>query len=242
MRSRASLVLAGLLALSASGLQAQEDEWLYEPDAPRGQAGIALTYARPQGEFRDFVDDGWGASLHYVHNLDRQGVFGIRVDGGFLIYGYERMRVPLSPTIGGRILVDLTTTNSIAHLGVGPQISAPAGPIRPYVNGFAGLSYISTSSSVEGSANYDDPFATTTNFDDATFSYGAGGGVLIPFGRGRNPVSLDAGVTYRVNGVAEYLTEGGIEDNPDGSITLYPIRSDTDLLTFHLGVSVGVGR
>ena len=33
-----------------------------------------------------------------------------------------------------------------------------------------------------------------------------------------------------------------IEDNPDGSITLYPVRSDTDLLTFHIGFSVGITR
>ena len=41
---------------------------------------------------------------------------------------------------------------------------------------------------------------------------------------------------------AEYLREGDIQDNPDGSITLFPVRSDTDLLTFHVGFSVGIAR
>ena len=238
MRSRASFLLAGLLLASASGLSAQE--WADEPRDSRGRAGITVTYSRAQGEFADFVDDGWGVNLNYVYNLDPQGVFGIRTEGGFLVYGYERFRTPLSNTIGGRILVDVTTTNSIAFLGLGPQLTIPAGPIRPYVNGYAGFSYISTSSSVEGIYYDDEPFASTTNFDDATLSYGGGGGVYIPLSRRGRTVALDAGVTYRVNGRAEYLTEGGIEDNADGSVTLYPIRSDTDVLQFHLGVSIGV--
>ena len=41
---------------------------------------------------------------------------------------------------------------------------------------------------------------------------------------------------------AEYLREGDIRDNQDGSITLFPVRSDTDLLTFHIGLTVGLVR
>ena len=42
------------------------------------------------------------------------------------------------------------------------------------------------------------------------------------------------------NGVTSYLTEGDIVDEADGSVTLYPNRSDADLLSFHLGISVGM--
>ena len=75
-----------------------------------------------------------------------------------------------------------------------------------------------------------------------TLAYGGGAGLYIPVRRGHSPISIDAGLAYRRNGRADYLLEGGIEDNPDGSITLDPIRSDTDLLTFHIGVSVGISR
>jgi hypothetical protein len=47
-------------------------------------------------------------------------------------------------------------------------------------------------------------------------------------------------VRYHGNGEVEYLTEGGIIDHPDGSITLNPIRSQANLLTFTIGGSVGV--
>ena len=243
MRSRASLLLAGLLLASATGLHAQDDEWDWDDDRrpTGGYAGIAFTYGQPQGEFGEFVDQGFGGSLYYMHRLDRDGVLAIRADGSFLIYGHESYRVPLSSTIGGRILVDVNTTNSIAFLGVGPQLGVPDGTFKPYLNGFVGLSYISTSSSVEGTYS-NEPFASTTNFDDATFAYGGGAGLYIPVRRGSSPISIDVGAVYRRSGEAEYLIEGGIEDNPDGTITVFPIRSDTDLLQFHLGVTIGIGR
>ena len=38
-----------------------------------------------------------------------------------------------------------------------------------------------------------------------------------------------------------YDAEGDILDHPDGSITLFPNRSEADLMTFRFGVSVGFG-
>lgn len=246
MRSHRMLIAAALLVAAVSPLRAQDDDDddVYAPvDHPTGgYFGGQLMFARPQGEFRDFVDQGWGGGVHYIHRLDRDGLLAVRVDASFLNYGHERFRVPLSSTIGGRIAVDVTTNNNIAFVGVGPQIGAPSGTLRPYVNGFVGVSYIFTESSVEGSRNDYEPFASSTNYDDATFAYGGGAGLYIPVRRGNSPISIDAGLTYRRNGRADYLLEGGIEDNPDGSITLHPVRSDTDLLTFHLGVSIGISR
>jgi opacity protein-like surface antigen len=142
--------------------------------------------------------------------------------------------------VGGRIWVDLTTDNNIAFIGGGPQIGLPTGAFRPYVNGFVGVSYIFTESSVGGTSS-GETFASTTNFDDASFAYGGGAGLYIPVSRrGRNPVSLDAGVQYRHGGQADYLVKGGITDYPDGSIAIDPIRSETNLFSFHVGVSVGV--
>jgi hypothetical protein len=235
-------LLAALLA--AAPLAAQDcdchDPWL-EDEPTGGYLGGGLTLASMQGEFAEYVDGGIGFDLHYLHRLDRDGWLAVRVEGGMLIYGYETHRVPLSNTLGGRIMVDLNTSNNIAFIGVGPQIGVPDGRFRPYLNGYAGYSYIWTGSSVRGSWDQE-PFAETTNFSDWTFSYGGGGGVYVPLSGGPRPVSLDLGVRYQNNGRAEYLLEGGIQDNPDGSITLFPVRSDTDVLTFRVGVSVGVTR
>jgi len=42
------------------------------------------------------------------------------------------------------------------------------------------------------------------------------------------------------DGYGRYLTQGDIVDGPDGSVTIYPNRSDADLLSFRFGVSVGI--
>jgi hypothetical protein len=249
MRSRLLLLAAAAAALAAHPAAAQhrhhhhhdaDDRDYYDyASAPRSYLGGELTAATPQGEFSNYVGTGWGGGIHYLLRVDRDGWVALRADASLINYGHERQRVLLSPTIGGRIGVDLTTDNNIAFVGFGPQLGVPTGALRPYVNGFAGVSYIFTESSVRGSSS-GEAFASTTNFDDSSFAYGGGGGLYVPLGHGRNPVSLDLGVTYRHNGAAEYLREGDITDNPDGTITVHPVFSETNLLNFHVGVSVGL--
>jgi hypothetical protein len=66
--------------------------------------------------------------------------------------------------------------------------------------------------------------------------------VLVPVRRtARALVFLDIGARYHDNGRdVRYLREGGVRDLPDGGIQLDRIRSRADLITWHVGVSVGV--
>jgi hypothetical protein len=251
MRFRASALVLGVAVLAASAAHAQTP---YDPDRVDGEhgpsfakrpsgayAGASFNYARPQGEFSDFVDQGFGGDVHFIYQPGARGILGLRLDAGFLNYGHERMRVPLSSTIGGRITVDVNTSNNIAFVGLGPQIGLPDGRFRPYVGGFAGFTYLFTESSVEGRDD-DQAFARTTNYDDGTFSYGGRAGLYVPLSHGHSPVSLDLGVIYLNSGEAAYLREGDIRDHPDGTISFTPSRSDTDLLTFRVGVTVGIPK
>ena len=208
---------------------------------PRLQGGLSFSVGQPRGAFHRYVDAGYGVGAHGLYRVDRQGAFALRLDGGFLNYGRETLRVPLSGRPGGgRVQLDLTTTNNILWLGAGPQLMAPSGAVRPYVNGTAGFSYFATTSSVKG-RNDAESFAEDTNFDDAQFSWGGGAGVLVPLRRGaRSLVFLDVGARYHDNGRnVRYLREGGIRDLPNGDIQLDVIRSRADLITWHVGVSVG---
>jgi hypothetical protein len=208
---------------------------------PRFMGGLSFTVGQPRGAFRRYVDDGYGVGAHGLYRVDRAGAFALRLDGGFLNYGRETLRVPLNTGPGGgRVQLDLTTTNNLFWLGAGPQLMAPRGPVRPYVNGTAGVSYFATTSSVKG-RNNTESFAEDTNFDDAQFSWGGGAGVLVPLHRSaRSLVFLDVGAQYHDNGRnVRYLREGGIRDLPNGNVQLDVIRSRADLLTWHVGVSVG---
>ncbi|MEX1183290.1 MAG: hypothetical protein WEF86_08630 [Gemmatimonadota bacterium] len=235
----AAVLAAGLVSASApTSLNAQGPTTELRP--PVVFAGVQAQYARPSGEFLDYVQHGGGLNVGVVWPVRAGGVFALRADGGFIVYGSETKRVCFSTTVGCRVQLDLTTTNSIAYGNIGPQLMVPSGPVRPYANAAAGFSYFGTTSEVEGSNEQDEPFASSTNFDDVTFAWAAGGGVLIPLSSGRTPILLDLGARYHGNGEVEYLKEGDITDNPDGSITYDPTRSEANLWTFQIGVSVGI--
>jgi opacity protein-like surface antigen len=229
-----AISIAALAMLASSGARAQD-----LPLQPlRASAGLGLTYAQPVGEFADFIDRGFGLTGHFKLNLDRAGVIGLRADGGFVVYGSETKRVCFSSTVGCRIEVDVTTTNNIAYLNLGPEIAVPGGPVRPYANASIGFSYFATQSSLEGT-NQNDDIASTTNFDDATFAYQLGGGLRIPVSSGRTPVAIDLGVRYNTNGRVEYLREGDIQD-VEGGLILNTQRSEANLVTYVIGVTVGL--
>lgn len=239
MRTRPVSLLALLLLATQLPAHAQRRG---EHDAPpRAFAGGSLQVAEPVGEFREHVDTGFGVGGHFLYALDRAGGVGIRVDGGMVNYGNEHRKVPLSSTIGGRITADLTTSNNILLLGAGPQLMLPTGRLRPYAFGTAGIAYFVTESSLRGDRG-GDVFATTNNFDDLSFAFGGGAGIYIPLRRGSTPISVDLGARFQRNGRATYLREGSIRDNPDGTISFTPIESETDLLTFQVGLSAGLGR
>ena len=107
------------------------------------------------------------------------------------------------------------------------------------MNASLGFSAVVTTSSLGGDDGYDD-YASTTNFSDGVFAWRAGGGVRIRVNGGRKPVYLDFGVERHQNGIADYLTKGDILDHPDGSITLFPNRTEANLVTFRMGVSFGI--
>jgi hypothetical protein len=205
---------------------------------PRSTFGINGVLAHPVGEFRNFVEWGGGLSLYGVVNLQRSGPLGVRFDGSMMLYGHESFQRPFDQFIQ-RVQVRVNTDNYIFSFGVGPQLTLGHGPIRPYVYGTAGFAYFATVSSVGGSSD-DGAFASTTNYDDFTGTLTGGGGLLVRLSRGRHPVSLDLSAQTVRNGRTRYLREGSLLESPDGSISFIPIESEANLVTFRIGVAIGV--
>lgn len=199
--------------------------------------GIDLVGAVPTGEFADHIEAGGGLGLNVVWPVQREGWFALRAEGGFLVYGSDTREIDF-PGTGGLVRLDLTTTNSIVFAGIGPQIMAPRGPVRPYLNATGGFAYFATTSSLKGDDNAE-AFASDTNHDDITMAWSAGGGVLIPLSSGRTPVSLNLGAQYHGNGKVDYVTEEGIERVGDRYV-ITPTRSEANFVSVRLGVSLGV--
>jgi hypothetical protein len=113
------------------------------------------------------------------------------------------------------------------------------GTVRPYIEGLFGGAYLFTQTEIKSDYNNDN-IASTTNYDDFSWSYGAGGGILFRVAHDLGDVQtlyLDLKVRYMYGTEARYLTENGIVINPaDNKVYYFPQKSKTDLLTFHIGV------
>lgn len=207
--------------------------------------GGGLLMSSPRGELANNIDNGFGGDLYGLFKVDPAGALSLRADIGGLQYGSET--IPSGSVFGGRAGFEVETTNSIFWAAFGPQLMVPAGPIRPYGNVAIGVMGFSTSSAVRGTGQYrGETFASSENQSDNTHTWIFGGGLYIPFTGKLSMMALDVGGRYFTGGEATYLREGAIQDNPDGSITIFPSHSKTDQVTWHVGVSytipTNVGR
>ncbi|CAN5602255.1 hypothetical protein BH23GEM1_BH23GEM1_03730 [soil metagenome] len=238
MRSSPLFASLPLLVLSASTVAAQAGSPVHGTAVPRFAVFGDAIVSQPKGEFANYVDRGYGFSAGAMLRLDPAGIFSVRAELGGLQYGRERMPVAFSP-FSGRVTADVVTTNMIGWLGVGPQFTFPAGPVRPYANAAFAITNFRTTSALEDRQT-SETFAVTENASDFSSAVVFGGGVYVPIGGRTSSAMLTLGGKYYYGGEATYLPEGGIQDNDDGSVTLFPARTRTDFVIWQLGVSVGI--
>lgn len=204
-------------------------------------AGLNLTLAIPQGEFKEKVDNvGFGLSGHINFLAPKpKSPFGIGLNMGYIIYGSESRTEPLSSNIPD-VFVNVDRTNSLLNFHLLFTIGLPSGRIRPYAEGLFGGSYIYTTTSVKSQGTGEE-FASSTNFDDWAWSYGAGGGLLILLSgdpnTDQNTIYLDLKGRYLFGSEAEYLKQGSVRIE-NGQVYYDVSRSKTDLLTIHAGVLI----
>jgi hypothetical protein len=193
--------------------------------------GGALVVGAPRGALGQQADVAGGLAGHVLLAATPSRSLALRLDGSALLYGSETTRIPLART-AGRIVREVTTDNWVAQLGLGPQITFPVGGARPYLHAFAGVAYLSTDSHLRDPSGF--VSATSTNYDDTSFSYGGGGGVRVPFGRGGT--SIDLGVRYARTGTVRFLAEGDL--GPDGAVVgPAPHRGRADVVEFRVGLA-----
>jgi hypothetical protein len=204
----------------------------------RFSGSLGAWFMKPTGELRDNIGNGIGFGGASLFRLDRTGIVALRADIGLGGYGQESKHVPLSPTVGGRIQVDVVTRNYVAVGNFGPQLTLPNGVVRPYVNAGVGFQAFFTESNVEGDDD-SHSFASTTNQSDWTPTFAAGGGVYVPLPYEKCPVLLDFGFTWYTGGRATYLKPGSIEDLPNSEIRITPLESATPFVLFRVGVKIG---
>ena len=200
--------------------------------------GGSLMLGYPQGDFRTNVDRmGFGLQVQGTFwSPSKERPFTIGFEGGYLIYGMTNERKEWSDFPG--IYLKLNRTNSVANLHLMLQVSPFYGDVRPYVEGLFGGAYIWTTSEVKNE-NGDHPIASSTNYDDFTWNYGGGAGILLKLTDNLEKVSalyLDIKARYLFGTEANYLTEESVFVNSRGDTIFQARRSKTDFFTFHVGV------
>lgn len=236
---RAFLRAVPALLFLATPLAAQESTPAADTSrqaAPRWHLGVSADIGRPVGAFKKQVDNAAGLQGHLRLRLDDRGLVSLRLQGGWLNYGHQSERTCLAATSGCRVNVSLSTANGIFTLGIGPELSFPLGKARAYGHGLVGMSRFATLSGLGGGL-LPDFVAADENFGDGGFVWSGGVGIELPVGR---RTALDLGVAYQGHGRREYLLEGGITDNPDGSISFDVRRSNANLFAIRLGLTTSL--
>jgi hypothetical protein len=200
------------------------------------QGGVSFTLGFPMNEFKDNIKrTGFGGNIEAL--LIQSGPASMGLNIGYLNYGSETRRERFSSTIPD-VTVDVNRTNNILNFHLLFHVAPPLMTVTPYAEGLFGGSYIFTETRID---SRDQEVASSTNFDDFAWSYGAGGGFLIHLYS--NPAAelsdiyLDLKVRYLFGTEAEYLREGSVY--LENGFARYSVdKSKTDLLTFSLGVAV----
>jgi opacity protein-like surface antigen len=224
-RDLAALALAVGAAVSASATGAEGADWLW---------GGGFHAGVPTGDFDRAADEGWGAAGHLVV-LPHQRPCGLRLEVSALVYGSRSFTVP-APGTGGYVGDTVRTDTWFGNLMAGPELRARSGAVRPYAYALAGIGYFATSS--ELSAYYETvPLNGTTNLDDTTFAWAAGGGVELAVSR---DVSIDLGARYLANSSVDYLTTDSLGPGPGGAgPILVPHHGEAHVVAFTLGIAFG---
>lgn len=224
----AGTILIGILALCQMSLADN-----------RFQASLNFLVAYPQSGFKSNVDRTfYGLSGEFFFRLPRSP-FSVGLSLEYLNYGNETRTGPLSADIP-EVWVDVTTRNCVFSPAAVLRLSPAEGPFCPYFEGLIGFNYLFTYTSL----GWSEDIASSTNFDDWAFTYGAGAGAIVRVldvrgqeGRSVFSLDLEMGLRYMKGGNAEYLREGSILRDR-GSITYTPLISTTDLLKTRLGIAL----
>ncbi len=225
-----------LVTSAASRLAAQESEPRGAPSG-RGSVGIHLQLSEPKGDFARNTGNGYGFGGYVLTRFDRNSILNWRADLSFLTYGNSSRRIPLAGT-GGLIQLNLRTTNNIVSVVTGPQLLGPTGVFTPYATALGGFTVFWTSSTVEGTSNQDEPFASSTNSSDAVWAYGGAVGSYIRVSQGRNPVRVDFGARFLRHDDVRYLNDERVREAYNNDRPPVPVRGRADFITYYLGANV----
>ena len=174
---------------------------------------IALQAGIPAEQFAQNLqgDAAFGLNMEYLRRI-RTSPLSVGVGMNIMGYGSENWNEYWA--IGESVVdADYSVESCIFDVEGRARMEIPLGlPVLPYLHGFAGVSMLSTTFTVEdntfdsndcnGNVIYEETLS-----EDVTAVYGGGFGLMVPICGNAydSPLFIDLGLSYRNSGQAEYM-------------------------------------
>lgn len=201
------------------------------PEYSRFSGTVGVLNTQPLGSLA--TGPGIGGAVSVAWAVGPARMLRLRAEGRFAGYGSEERRECLS--IGCLIQVDISTTYTTLYIGAGPELAVPVLGSELVLAATAGYANFGVSSSIRGVSDPDsENLLTTENFRDDLFAWSVGGDLRVPVA---SQFSIMLGAQYQRNGEASYVPEGGITQNPDGSVDIDARTTDANMVAITLGVA-----
>jgi hypothetical protein len=198
----------------------------------------------PVGAFHRNEDGGLGLGFHGAYALDRARHLALRLEGGFLMYGYVKRDIDLpeydevGDFVGYQNVSYAAREHEMYNLDFGPEITALSGTVRPYGFATAGLSYFRSTVNVRPPQYVGDDAIDNTIFSAGNLAWSTGIGLRIGSHDPRSGL-FDVGIRFRRNERAHYANDRALSTQDNGDVTVSPFYGSANLLTIYVGLWVG---
>lgn len=236
MKHRIPTLLVAVLLLFAAGRPAHAQM--------RYSAGIAANVGQPLGEFAQNVGTAFGLDGFGTLGLDSRGILSLRAQLGFLQYSSKDETFWVQSGFG-LFELESVTKSGVLTLGIGPQLMATSGNVRPYIAGTIGLSRFSTETAInipasQSNSGTREQLDQQTVSSDNILSFTGTAGIAFHLSFLGNSALADLGVRYHQNGEADYVSSDGVQYDGNGTATVFPTRSEANFITYRLGVVIPI--
>jgi len=190
------------------------------------------------GPFGEHVSEAGGMQLHLRFVPRPGGSLSLRLELGTALYGEDTDDLCLPLPVGCLVEAGLVTDHDLGWLVAGPEVALFGGRVHLFAT--AGRTRFTSTSYLSGTGTVG-MFLATTHHRKTALAVRAGGGTRFPLREGSIPITLGVELLYHRTGMAEYLSEGELTTNPDGSLVIVPHRSRGEMVALQVGVELGLG-
>ena len=236
---RIVFTLLAMLAITAHAqlIQTRQPSW-----TDQWTFGASFMGGKPVGEFRNEENGGFGGEVTLGFQPFRRQPLVLRGTAGGLQYHAVKAFGYQEACDEAGCWLEEVEYNARSHnqwyAYAGPEIMATAGTLRPFAFAMVGRNFFRSQANFKPTSPGGQEFSQSL-FSSDNFSTAYGGGIRTMVSTSGRSIGIEVAARVNRNVDAEYLTERGVVQNPDGSVTVTPRRGQAHMLGISVGIWVG---